>query len=410
MYVSLIILIPMLICLWVYFLILVRESIIAKSSTSIQLNIIDAPGIPTKYWAKNSTSGDSIKGGVVPKKKKLIHVPKFMLELYEKNKIEGNANTRPDVVRSVIPTQTGPIYGNEILEELSDNHLLIFDLPTTNDDEKFIRAELKILTLLDVNTDDEKGVRKILKVSVYDDQIKKLFHHQETQIHHVNNTWVSFDVTAPVNKIYQTNSKSKVLKIVISICAFFPSITKNLKLSLMPIQEDFEHDYPVLLLSYSSMKEGTDSNKKLLNIKKNRKKRSLEDDYEEETNRLWDDEFSNKRVPVKKVRKSRNTCRRKPLYIDFSEINYDVWIVQPSGYDAYQCQGRCFYPVAEHLNPTKHAIVQALLHSVAPSKVSRSCCVPTILDSISILYVDTNGVLTYRYAYKDMVVVECGCR
>ncbi|KAJ8979265.1 hypothetical protein NQ317_012735 [Molorchus minor] len=77
---------------------------------------------------------------------------------------------------------------------------------------------------------------------------------------------------------------------------------------------------------------------------------------------------------------------------------------------AYQCQGRCFYPVAEHLNPTKHAIVQALLHSVSPAKVSRSCCVPTMLDSISILYVDDNGVLTYRYAYKDMVVVECGCR
>lgn len=77
---------------------------------------------------------------------------------------------------------------------------------------------------------------------------------------------------------------------------------------------------------------------------------------------------------------------------------------------AYQCHGRCFYPVAEHLSPTKHAIIQALLHSVDPTKAPRLCCVPTKLSSISVLYVDDKGVLTYRFAYKDMVVVECGCR
>lgn len=77
---------------------------------------------------------------------------------------------------------------------------------------------------------------------------------------------------------------------------------------------------------------------------------------------------------------------------------------------AFQCTGKCFYPVAEHLSPTKHAIVQALLHSVAPSRASRSCCVPTMLNSISLLYIDEGGVLTYRYGYDDMVVLECGCR
>lgn len=66
--------------------------------------------------------------------------------------------------------------------------------------------------------------------------------------------------------------------------------------------------------------------------------------------------------------------------------------------------------MADHLSPTKHAIMQALIHSVDSSKASRSCCVPIVLDSISVLYVDERGVLTYRFAYKDMVVVECGCR
>ncbi|KAJ8941578.1 hypothetical protein NQ314_010352 [Rhamnusium bicolor] len=275
----------------------------------------------------------------------------------------------------------GPLHDNEVLEELSDNLLLIFDLPTSNADEKFIGAELKILTLLDININNEIGVKRILKISVYDDTTKKLLHFQEAQIHHRNNTWVTFDVTAPVNEVLQTDAKTKYLKIVLTISAYLPNISNNLKLSLMPVEEDYEHDYPVLLLSYSSTKDIENKSKRdlsnSLEIGENRKKRSLEDDYEEETNRLWDDEFSNKKTQIKK---------------------------------AYQCQGRCFYPVADHLNPTKHAIVQALLHSVAPSRVSRSCCVPTILDSISILYVDNKGVLTYRYAYKDMVVVECGCR
>ncbi|KAF4513820.1 UNVERIFIED_CONTAM: hypothetical protein B566_EDAN015883 [Ephemera danica] len=77
---------------------------------------------------------------------------------------------------------------------------------------------------------------------------------------------------------------------------------------------------------------------------------------------------------------------------------------------AYQCTGKCFYPVSEHLSPTKHAIVQTLLHMVAPKKTPRACCVPTKLQPISVLYVDQHGVLTYRFSFEDMVVAECGCR
>ncbi|XP_056634141.1 bone morphogenetic protein 10-like [Diorhabda sublineata] len=335
-----------------------------------------------------------------------------MLELYEKNKM-GNISgmKRPDIVRSLIPTHAEPIEGNEILEHISENHLLIFNIPSSPEDEQFLSAELKILTLLDINSNNEIGVKRILKISIYDDTFKNLLDFKEIQIHHFNNSWISFDVTAPVNDIL--NKNSKYLKIVIAVYTFIPQVNDNLKLSLMPVDEDFEHDYPVLLLSYSSSKT---NDKFVINEKKViptsfRKKRSIEDDYEEETNRLWDDDnLTKKTQQIKKLKRLRNSCKKKPLYVDFKEINYDTWIVQPSGYEAYQCQGRCFYPVAEHLNPTKHAIVQALLHSVAPSKVTRSCCVPTVLDSISILYVDTNGVLTYRYAYKDMVVAECGCR
>lgn len=42
-------------------------------------------------------------------KKKTLHVPKFMLELYEKNRIEGMNEEQPDVVRSLIPSHAGEL-------------------------------------------------------------------------------------------------------------------------------------------------------------------------------------------------------------------------------------------------------------------------------------------------------------
>jgi hypothetical protein len=65
-----------------------------------------------------------------------------------------------------------------------------------------------------------------------------------------------------------------------------------------------------------------------------RHKRDAED-YEEESNNIWDDD----RAPVgaglqaRRTKRQRNTCRRRPLYVDFSEIHYDTWIVAPDGYE-----------------------------------------------------------------------------
>ncbi|XP_044272345.1 bone morphogenetic protein 10-like [Tribolium madens] len=389
------ILVPLVVLLWICLLVLLKNNL---ANTSIQLNI----NTNTNTIANIVTKLPNKTDNSVPVNKKKYHVPKFMLELYEQNKVKRDNLTSPDVVRSLIPKHSGPINDNEVFEE-SENHLLIFDLPNSDEEEQFVSAELKILTLVGIKSDVISGVERQLKVSIYDDITKKFHHFEQIHVHHSNNTWISFNVTQPVVKILQKSETEKYLKVVISVCAFLPyykTAESDFKLSLMPVKDDFDHDYPILLLSYTS------NNRK--NVTR-RKKRSLEDDYEEETNKLWDDDTT-KKIQTKKSRKTKNSCHRKPLYINFSEINFDLWIVQPPGYEAYQCQGKCFYPVAAHLNPTKHAIVQALLHSVSPSRVSRSCCVPTNLDSISILYVDNNGVLTYRYAYKDMVVLECGCR
>ncbi|CAL8315890.1 unnamed protein product [Merluccius merluccius] len=63
------------------------------------------------------------------------------------------------------------------------------------------------------------------------------------------------------------------------------------------------------------------------------------------------------------------------LYVDFSDVGWNEWIVAPPGYNAFYCQGECPFPLADHLNSTNHAIVQTLVNSVN-SNIPRACCVP----------------------------------
>lgn len=102
-------------------------------------------------------------------------------------------------------------------------------------------------------------------------------------------------------------------------------------------------------------------------------------------------------------------CKRTPLFVDFRDIGWDSWIIQPLGYEAYECNGVCNPPMTSEVSPTKHAIVQTLLSVKSPERVSRACCVPTKLEPISLLYHD-NGVITFNHKYEGMVVAECGCR
>lgn len=105
----------------------------------------------------------------------------------------------------------------------------------------------------------------------------------------------------------------------------------------------------------------------------------------------------------------REPCNRHKMYVDFNQVGWSDWIVAPPGYDAYHCQGECNFPLPEHLNSTNHAIVQTLMNSVSPTKVPKTCCVPTQLNAISMLYLDDENKVVLKN-YKEMVVIGCGCR
>lgn len=113
-----------------------------------------------------------------------------------------------------------------------------------------------------------------------------------------------------------------------------------------------------------------------------------------------------RRAPRKK---RRELCQRRPLYVDFADVGWDDWIVAPPGYEAFYCQGDCPFPMADHLNSTNHAVVQTLINSIDPTRVPKACCVPTQLQSMSMLYLDEQHKVVLKN-YQDMTVLGCGCR
>ncbi|CAL4067079.1 unnamed protein product, partial [Meganyctiphanes norvegica] len=170
---------------------------------------------------------------------------------------------------------------------------------------------------------------------------------------------------------------------------------------------------PDELVSYNLQSEND------VNIK-SRRRRDVEE-HEESSNMIWEGEtpmrpqalplhaqYPNGKIK-RKSRRRKNGCTIKPLTVNFKQIGWDHWIIAPAFYEAFQCSGKCFYPLASHLSPTKHAVIQNLVHSHFPEHTSRACCVPTKLGPISLLYLEA-GIPTFKYDYDDMVVLSCGCR
>ncbi|XP_040917263.1 growth/differentiation factor 6-A [Toxotes jaculatrix] len=110
-----------------------------------------------------------------------------------------------------------------------------------------------------------------------------------------------------------------------------------------------------------------------------------------------------------KTGRRRTRCSRKPLHVNFKDLGWDDWIIAPLDYEAHHCDGVCDFPLRSHLEPTNHAVIQTLMNSMDPDISPPSCCVPSKLSAISILYIDSGNNVVYKQ-YEDMVVESCGCR
>ncbi|XP_052058713.1 bone morphogenetic protein 2-like isoform X2 [Mytilus californianus] len=340
-----------------------------------------------------------------PKPSSDIIIPQYMIELYNQQISASNnfqfANSKAasaNTIRSFVHTDKPDS------RSCNEDSCVRMDFNISNipEEEVLTAAELRVFLDKHISANNITR-RKILrhKIEVYEimspgnknvDPVTRLVDvkHVKTK----NATWVSLDIHPAVLKWRKTPKQNHGIEVRISSSKLSPSFQnfKHVRLRRSTSLSDSEwHSQRPILVTYtndqiqSRTKRASNKNR---NKKKNKKKRK---------NRK------------NKKKKFKNGCSRKPLYVDFDKVGWNDWIVAPSGYNAFFCDGECHWPYADHLNATNHAIVQDLVHSIDPRSVPKPCCVPTELSPISLLYIDEHDKVVLK-AYQDMVVEGCGCR
>lgn len=247
------------------------------------------------------------------------------------------------------------------------------------------------------------------------------------RIHAKDNTWVSFDLTHVVGQWLKSGCATRQLEVhVASLGAANKGLKREHGESLVEVDVDRsldgKHNAMMIVFSDDERKDRQRDKKEITQIMEHENdlrenvrhdQQSSRDPVGRNAANVNQDDLDKQslvQLPSRIRRNAKNQpCKRTPLYVDFKEIGWDTWIIQPMGYEAYECNGVCNPPMTSEVSPTKHAIVQTLLSVKSPGRASRACCVPTKLEPISLLYHD-NGIITFMQKYEGMVVAECGCR
>lgn len=105
-------------------------------------------------------------------------------------------------------------------------------------------------------------------------------------------------------------------------------------------------------------------------------------------------------------------CCKQEFFVDFREIGWQDWIIQPEGYAMNFCTGQCPLHVAgmPGIAASFHTAVLNLLkaNTAAGTAGGGSCCVPTVQRPLSLLYYDKDSNIV-KTDIPDMVVDACGC-
>ncbi|KAG8443686.1 hypothetical protein GDO86_009018 [Hymenochirus boettgeri] len=330
---------------------------------------------------------------------KNIVIPQYMLDLYHihsgllaedqgKQTIDYHSErvaSRANTVRS--------FHHEESMEEMSESgekmtQQFFFNVTSIADVEQIAAAELRIFRE-QVKEPFERDGSKLHRINIYDivkpaaaasrGPVARLL--DTRLIQHNESKWESFDVTPAIIRWIAHKQPNHGFVVEVTSLDNDTNIPKKhvrVSRSLISDKDSWPKIRP-LLVTFSHDGKGHPFHKRQKRQARHKQRKRL-----------------------------KSNCRRHPLYVDFSDVGWNDWIVAPPGYHAFYCHGECPFPLADHLNSTNHAIVQTLVNSVNPS-IPKACCVPTELSAISMLYLDENEKVVLKN-YQDMVVEGCGCR
>lgn len=107
-----------------------------------------------------------------------------------------------------------------------------------------------------------------------------------------------------------------------------------------------------------------------------------------------------------------HVCCKRQFYVNFRDIGWNDWIIAPSGYHANYCEGDCPSHMASlsgsSLSFHSAVINHYRLRGYSPFQNIKSCCVPTRLRAMSMLYYNEEQKIIKK-DIQNMIVEECGC-
>ncbi|XP_054613320.1 bone morphogenetic protein 10-like [Dunckerocampus dactyliophorus] len=324
--------------------------------------------------------------------------PEYMLELYERYANDQSTVSSANIVRSF---RNEDFSLDGVALKGVRTHPLLFNISVPHHEDITI-AELRLFTLVRWShrhyIDCQVTIYKVHDGVVWTREVGKEGRRRDEEedeehleelltknIHAKDNSWVSFDLTHAVALWRKSGYVTHKLEVQIAILGPAEAVTRG---GEVVIDTEGQHNAVMVVFSDDPSKRHKQRGKDLADQQP---------------------QLTYHAPPRIRRNVKSEPCKRTPLFVDFKDIGWDTWIIQPAGYEAYMCNGVCGASLTPELSPTKHAIVQTLLSVKSPERASRACCVPTKLEPISLLYHD-NGVITFNHKYEGMVVAECGCR
>jgi len=102
-------------------------------------------------------------------------------------------------------------------------------------------------------------------------------------------------------------------------------------------------------------------------------------------------------------------CSKRDLIVEFKDIGWANWIIAPLSFEAHYCAGNCPFPLSPDVNPSNHATIQSIIHTIGLHPyVPAVCCAPNKMESLTLLYFDEDDNVVLKN-YPQMTVSSCGC-